>query len=127
MTTTVLARPFYLSLDAFAGAAGLHPDLVTQLLRLGLIDAVCDATGRPYLEPSQLARVARIQRLRAGLSINYAAVGLVLDLLDRIDTLETALRTRPQNTDNRRPDNRRPENDRLENPGGANPRWIRTV
>jgi hypothetical protein len=119
VTTTVLAKPFYLTLEAFARASGLHPELVTQLLRLGLIEADYDSAGRPYLEPSQLARVARIQRLRAGLSINYAAVGLVLDLLDRIDTLETELRSRPEI---RRSENRRPEN-----PGGANPRWIRTV
>ena len=29
--------------------------------------------------------IARIQRLRAGLALNYAALGLVLDLLDRIE------------------------------------------
>jgi hypothetical protein len=32
--------------------------------------------------------VARVQRLHFGLSLNYAAIGLVLDLLDRIDELE---------------------------------------
>ena len=37
----------------------------------------------------------RIERLRAGLPLNYAALGLVLDLLDRIHELETALRRRP--------------------------------
>ncbi|HEY8556739.1 MAG TPA: chaperone modulator CbpM, partial [Actinomycetes bacterium] len=40
--------------------------------------------------------VARIQRLRTGLSLNYAAIGLVLDLLDRIDVLERDLRARPR-------------------------------
>jgi chaperone modulatory protein CbpM len=39
--------------------------------------------------------VARIQRLRVGLSLNWAAIGLVLDLLDRIEVLERALRARP--------------------------------
>jgi chaperone modulatory protein CbpM len=38
------------------------------------------------------ATVARIQRLRGGLSLNYASIGLVLDLLDRVDRLEAALR-----------------------------------
>ena len=45
--------------------------------------------------PTQVARAFRIQRLRSGLSLNYAAVGLVMDLLDRIDQLEVALRLRP--------------------------------
>ncbi len=32
-------------------------------------------------------------RLRAGFALNYAAVGLVTDLLDRIAVLEAALRS----------------------------------
>ena len=40
--------------------------------------------------------MARIQRLRTGLSLNWAAIGLVLDLLDRIDVLERDLRARPR-------------------------------
>jgi chaperone modulatory protein CbpM len=131
--TTALSRPFYLSVESFALASGLHPDMVVQWVRLGLIDAVYDLGGKPYLEPSQLARVARIQRLRSSLSINYAALGLVLDLLDRIDTLEAALRGRPDTSgadtrraEYRRAENRRPENRHPENHGGAKPRWIRT-
>ena len=38
--------------------------------------------------------MARIRRLRAGLAINYTAVGLVIDLLDRIAELEAALQMR---------------------------------
>jgi hypothetical protein len=33
-----------------------------------------------------------MQRLRAGFALNYAAIGLVTDLLDRIAVLEVALR-----------------------------------
>jgi hypothetical protein len=40
-----------------------------------------------------VAILARIQRLRSGLSLNYAAIGLVLDLLDRIDVLEAQVRS----------------------------------
>jgi chaperone modulatory protein CbpM len=39
------------------------------------------------------ARLARMQRLRCGLDLNYAAVGVVMDLLDRINRLEAALRS----------------------------------
>jgi hypothetical protein len=41
-----------------------------------------------------VARVARIQRLHDALPLNYAAIGLVLDLLDRIDVLEGQVRSR---------------------------------
>ena len=40
-----------------------------------------------WFAPSQLAAVARLQRLRAGFGLNYAALGLVVDLLDRIARL----------------------------------------
>lgn len=94
-----LARPSHLGLDAFAAAAGLHPDLVRRFVALGLLEASPDASGEPFFAPAQLAVVARIQRLRAGLSLNYAAVGVVLDLLERIEELEAELRTlRPHRT-----------------------------
>ena len=79
-----MVRVTGLSLDEFAAAAGLHPDLVRRLVALGLLDAASDAAGRLWFPRSQLAAVARVQRLRA--------VGLVTDLLDRIALLETALR-----------------------------------
>jgi hypothetical protein len=90
-----LARPWRLDLDGFADRAGLHPELVRRLVALGLVQATRDEAGRLWFAPAELATVARIQRLRAGLSLNYAAIGLVLDLLDRIDVLERALRARP--------------------------------
>jgi DNA-binding transcriptional MerR regulator len=94
MTTYPLARPARLSLDGFARRAGLHPDLVRRYVALGLVDADRDAAGRLWFRPAELGRIARVQRLRAGLALNYAAIGLVLDLLDRIDELEGRRMTR---------------------------------
>ena len=90
----VLARRPRLSLDAFARRSGLHPDTVRRYVALGLLPCHRDAGGEPWFEPSALADVARIQRLRAGLGLNYAAIGLVLDLLQRIEELESASRRR---------------------------------
>ena len=87
-----MTRPSRLSLDRFARQAGLHPQLVEKFVALGLLDAERDATGALWFRPAALVTVARVQRLRAGLSLNYAAIGLVLDLLDRIDELEAASR-----------------------------------
>ncbi|MEV5013946.1 chaperone modulator CbpM [Streptomyces sp. NPDC053780] len=83
-----------LSLDAVARRSGLHPDLVRRFVALGLVDAERDAAGHLAFDPTAPAVLARIQRLRAGLCLNYAAIGLVLDLLDRISLLESALRVR---------------------------------
>jgi hypothetical protein len=81
-----------LDLDAFARRSGLHPEQVRRLVALGLLEPERDAAGRLWFAPAQLLAVARIQRLRAGFALNYAALGLVVDLLDRIAELETALR-----------------------------------
>ena len=89
------AGPGRLDLEQFARAASLHPELVRRFVALGLLESTEDAQGRLSIPVRQLAVVARMQRLRAGLSLNYAALGLVIDLLDRVAELETALRSHP--------------------------------
>jgi chaperone modulatory protein CbpM len=89
MTAFALARVDRLSLDAFARAAGLHPELVRRLVALGLLEAAADAAGELWFPPTQLPAAARLQRLRAGFSLNWAALGLVCDLLDRIAALQS--------------------------------------
>jgi DNA-binding transcriptional MerR regulator len=90
----VLARQPGIRLDVFATRCGLHPDMVRRLVALGLLACQQDARGDLRFEPSALVTVARMQRLRTGLGLNYAAIGLVLDLLDRIEELEAASRRR---------------------------------
>jgi chaperone modulatory protein CbpM len=90
--TYALVRTNLLGVGEFAAAAGLHPDLVRRLVALGVLDATRDCSGDLWFAPSQIDQVARFQRLRSGLGLNYASVGLVLDLLDRITALEAALR-----------------------------------
>ncbi|KRD23411.1 MULTISPECIES: chaperone modulator CbpM [unclassified Streptomyces] len=83
-----------LSLDAVARRSGLHPDLIRRFVALGLVDAERDAAGSLVFDFTAPAVLARVQRLRSGLCLNYASIGLVLDLLDRISLLEAALRGR---------------------------------
>jgi hypothetical protein len=67
---------------ALARHAGLHPDLVRRLIRLGAID------------PRRLdaaATLARMTRLRHDLGLNYAGAVLACELLARIDELEAGL------------------------------------
>ncbi|GHB39176.1 hypothetical protein GCM10010347_05810 [Streptomyces cirratus] len=98
-TAPVTARVQYaivpvprLSLDTVARRSGLHPDLIRRFVALGLVDADRDASGGLAFGPTAPAELARVQRLRTGLCLNYASLGLVLDLLDRISLLEAALR-----------------------------------
>jgi len=93
--TVALVRVPLLAIEQFAGLAGLHPDMARRLVSLGLLEASQDASGELWFSTSQVSVAARIQRLRAGLALNYAGVGVVIDLLDRIAELEAALHARP--------------------------------
>ena len=86
--------PTRLDDEDFARRCGLHPELVKRFWALGLIPAARHVDGSLWFSPAQVPAVARLQRLHAALPLNYAALGLVCDLLDRIADLETALRVR---------------------------------
>ncbi|WP_237052112.1 chaperone modulator CbpM [Mycobacterium avium] len=66
--------------------------MVRRLVALGLVSCRQDARGDLWFEPSALVTVGRVQRLRTGLGLNYASIGLVLDLLDHIEELESTSR-----------------------------------
>jgi len=92
----LVRRPASALLDEeeFARRCGLHPELVRRFWALGLVPAARHVDGSLWFSPEQVPAVARLQRLHASLPLNYAALGLVCDLLDRITDLETALSIR---------------------------------
>jgi len=90
-----LTFPTRLDLESFARATQTHPDLVRRLVVLGALDARTDSAGRLWFSPAQIVQMARIKRLRASFSVNYATVALVCDLLDRIAALEAMARAAP--------------------------------
>jgi hypothetical protein len=79
-----------LSLDDVAAHCGLHPELVERFVALGIIDPVEGYAER--FAPEVTLRIQRLLRLRRDLGINYNAAGLVLQLLERIEELESRLR-----------------------------------
>jgi hypothetical protein len=81
-------RRVRLSLDSAATASGVHPELLERFVELGLVDDEIGRDGRRWFSSAVPARVQLAMRLHADLSLNYAAVALVLDLLARIDSLE---------------------------------------
>lgn len=83
------ALPPRLDIGMVARASGTHPDLVERFVELGLVRARRDGTGRLWFEPTAPELVRQIVRLHADLSLNYTAVALVIDLLARIDALES--------------------------------------
>jgi hypothetical protein len=89
-----LARRTSLDLETFSRAAGVHPELARRLVALGLLEATPGAGGDLWFARDQLAAAARVRRLHDRLTLNYASIGLVAELLDRIAELERANRVR---------------------------------
>jgi hypothetical protein len=71
-------------LEVLAQEAGVHPEIVRRLLRLGLLD---DSLHGAF-PPDASARIARATRLRHDLGLSYAGALLACQLLERIELLE---------------------------------------
>ncbi|RKO27535.1 HspR protein [Pseudarthrobacter phenanthrenivorans] len=89
--TYPLAYPWRLNLEAVARSSGVHPDVVMRFVDLDLIRPLGNAAGGPWFSPRTPELIARVMRLHSELSLNYAAIPLVLDLLVRVDALERRL------------------------------------
>lgn len=85
---TLPAVPRLLRLDVFCERCGLHPDLVRRFVVLGLVEPEERSDDTLWFAATQVRRIERMQRLRSDLGLNYHALGLVLDLLDRVEALE---------------------------------------
>jgi len=84
----VRPRRNLMRLEDAARRLGLHPDVVQRFLEFGLLEPA-EVTGTEImLDPVALRRIGVIQRLRYDLGINLAGIGVILELLDRIDTLQ---------------------------------------
>jgi hypothetical protein len=76
-------------LTVVARRAGVKVVHVRRYLEFGLFAPHAAAAAEtPRFDPSNAARVARAERLRRDLGLNYAGAVLVSELLDRISELE---------------------------------------
>jgi hypothetical protein len=75
-------------LTVVARQAGVRIALARRYLAFGLFDECAGTTDAPLFAPVCAARLAKAERLRRDLSLNYAGAVLVCELLDRIGELE---------------------------------------
>lgn len=76
-----------LTLDELSRSVDLHPEMVLRLVDLGLVDP--EVREPEWLfQDTAVSRIRKIKRLHRDLGINWAGIGVVLDLLDRIEELE---------------------------------------
>ena len=84
-----LAGEETVELTVVARRAGVRTAHVRRYLEFGLFEPhPTAAAGTPRFDPRSAARVARAERLRRDLGLNYAGAVLVCELLDRISELE---------------------------------------
>ncbi len=84
-----LAAAEMVELTVVARRAAVEIVHVRRYLEFGLFDPhPAAAPETPRFDPGSAARVARAERLRRDLGLNYAGAVLVCELLDRIGELE---------------------------------------
>ena len=71
-----------------ARRAGVRIAHVRRYLEFGLFEPHPDPADPPRYDPSYAARLARAERLRRDLGLNYAGAVLVCELLDQIRELQ---------------------------------------
>jgi chaperone modulatory protein CbpM len=81
-----------IELTVVARQAGVQVSLARRYLAFGLFEACAGTGDAPLFEPICAARLAKAERLRRDLSLNYAGAVLVCELLDRIEELEAVSR-----------------------------------
>lgn len=82
----------YCTLADVAYSSGLHPELIERFIRLGLIEFV-DRTsdGEMFFDTGVISLVRRIVRLRNELGVNYAGIGVILELMSQVEMLEARI------------------------------------
>ena len=79
-------------LGVIARQAGVRVTLVRRYVEFGLLEPASGTSQTPLFEPSSAGRLAKAERLRRDLGLNYAGAVLACELLDRIRELEAQTR-----------------------------------
>ncbi|GEM_PF-416814 len=91
--TRTHGRESSMELREVAWRCGVHPELVKRLVSLGLIDhEETRPDGAMLFHREVVPVIRRILRLRNELGVNYAGVGVILELMSRIEDLEQQIR-----------------------------------
>ena len=77
-----------LTLEGLAAAAEIHPGLVERFVAYGLLEPAEWVGPVLLFDAAAVPRLQIIMRLRHDTGVNLAGIGMILDMLDRLRTLE---------------------------------------
>ncbi len=86
----ILSRiePEQLTLEGLAACAGVHPAHIEYFVEYGLLEPTARIGTQWFFDTACLARLRMIERLRGDLGANLPGIAVILDLLDRLTTLQ---------------------------------------
>jgi len=88
-----LIRGHFISLDELAGLTGVNRDLICHFIKLGILIPVAETPDTEILfRYNDILLLKKIVRLKTQLGLNYNGVGIVMELLEKINRLETELK-----------------------------------
>lgn len=83
----ISVNPGLLTIEEAARRCGIHYSLLEKIVELGIIEPDI-SSPEPLFAPEAVPLVCKALRLRNDLGINWAGLGLVMDLLEHIEELE---------------------------------------
>ena len=86
--TLYQVEPEQLTLEGLAACAGMPPARIAYFVEYGLIEPKARRGTQWLFDTACIARLRTIERLRRDLGANLAGIAVILDLLDRLNTLQ---------------------------------------
>jgi DNA-binding transcriptional MerR regulator len=77
-----------LTLNGLATCTGVHPALIEYFVEYGLLEPSVRMGTQLLFDPACIARLRMIERLRRDLGANLAGIAVILDLLERLTSLQ---------------------------------------
>jgi hypothetical protein len=77
--------------DVIAETIGARRSLVLRLARQGLIESIEGEKDEPLLPRRVVVQLRSMQRLRRDLGVNFSGAAIILDLVRRIERLNSEL------------------------------------
>ena len=81
-------EPEQLTLEGLATCTGVHPARIADFVEYGLLEPSARTGTQLLFDAACIARLRMIERLRRDLGANLAGIAVILDLLDRLTTLQ---------------------------------------